>query len=113
MHPPTSFEPEIAPSRAPAPARSSRLYTQWNYSPDGAPLHPERHALFERYVRETATYWLPWLFPVLDSAGAMVLAGLHSFCVLLPDVPDLWIDIPEMSSRLILLPWGEPHETPH
>lgn len=96
-----------------APSSRFEVYSEWSVSLNGSPLDSEKHAAFERYARLVANDHQPWLFPLLESAGSKVLIAPRAFSFELPDAPGLWIDVPEMAGRLVLLPWVEAHETAH
>jgi hypothetical protein len=103
-----------APQQAPEEARSSgmRLYTEWNTPWDGSLPNPERHELFAQYARDIAKQERPLLVTFLDRLGAEVATGPHCFTYRFSD-STCWIDCPEIGGLLVLLPWAEPHESPH
>lgn len=93
----------------------AQLHTQWSAStPPGKPANDiERHELFAKYARGVADQHMPWLFYLLDSCNASVLASPGTFCFSTYNNPTVWLDVPEMIERLRLVPWVIEDETPH
>lgn len=90
----------------------SRMYSQWSpYTPTPR-TDEERHDTFSRYARQVAANEMPWLFPLLDAANAKVIVGPAVFCVILDDGKGELFTVPEMESRIGLIPWIEDQETP-
>ncbi len=69
------------------------------------PSDDERQVLFVRYAKEVADAEMPWLFPLLQSAGARVAAAVGLFCFHTEADPGVWHEIPELGNRLRLVPW--------
>ncbi|HUD33797.1 MAG TPA: hypothetical protein VMR43_12385, partial [Variovorax sp.] len=103
---------------AQAPQKTSTggmdLHTDWSTPWDDSPPDAERHELFASYALEVAMEQRPLLVRFLIEVGAKVIARPHTFCYQLAH-PDCWswVHVPEIASRLVLLPWVEAHETVH
>jgi len=69
------------------------------------PMDPIRHELFRRLALDATRTLYPWLLPILEAAGARVLAVPGQFLIELPG--PTWLEIPALSAQLVLLPWCE------
>jgi hypothetical protein len=82
--------------------------TPWMEGGDAQPEEAaRRHALFRELALGLLQRQYPWLVRILERAGGHVLALQGRFFVALPsDISD-WIEIPELSASLHLVPWQE------
>ena len=92
----------------------AQLHTEWlANTPLGRPANDlERHELFAKYARQVADQHMPWLFPLLDACNAKVIASPGTFCFTTHATPGIWLDVPEMIQRLLMVPWALDNETP-
>ncbi len=77
-----------------------------------AAARAQRHALFGRLALEVLYSRMPWLAQLLDRVNGQVLAAPGRFFIAAPAGSENWIEIPELSERICLVPWAEPDETP-
>jgi hypothetical protein len=73
-------------------------------TPDAA-----KHEEYVRYIRSTLE-GCPWLLPMLEAAGATVLASPGFFCFMVSSRPNAAFEIPELRTITYLIPWVEPGE---
>jgi hypothetical protein len=72
--------------------------------------NPERHAAYVAHMERTTLDVCPWLLPLLDAAGATVIAGPGVFVFMVPHRYGTAHDIPQLQPFTYLLPWAEPDE---
>lgn len=70
----------------------------------------ERHEAFTKFATNVATSQLPWLMPLLDEANATVYVSPSLFVFHLASRPGQWIEVPEVSRHIAMLPWAEREE---
>jgi hypothetical protein len=94
------------------------LITPWMVSQDeqceAASLgDPIKHELMRAHVMQVIHECPAWFGALLKAADAQVLAMQSAFFIALPADRSDWIEIPELSARLRLLPWVDDDETAH
>lgn len=91
-----------------------QIFTRWREcQPITRPTtDAERHEAFSAYAVETLRRDMPWLLPLLNGAGVRVYVGQAMFFYQLPSQPGQWVEIPEASGLLSMVPWVEEDETP-
>lgn len=93
-----------------------QVLTPWGAPADAdhqplVPADPRRHDLFQQLACETMDLQYPWLRRLLQATGARVLAMQGGFFVALSPRREDWIEVPELSAQLWLMPWCEDGET--
>jgi hypothetical protein len=71
---------------------------------------PTAHAAFVNYTKAVMMETRPFLMAFLDGARARILVGRGIFCFDLPGSRGKWIYLPDISNRLLVLPWKESEE---
>jgi hypothetical protein len=77
--------------------------------PEGA----NQHELFRRMVFGLMRAQCPWLLRIVENAGGQILAGKGAFYVAIPWGSPDWIEVPQLSAWLHLVPWREEQEEAH
>lgn len=70
----------------------------------------ERHEAFTKFATNVASTQFPWLMPLLDEANATVYVSPSLFLFHLASRPGQWIEVPEVSRHIAMLPWVEREE---
>lgn len=70
----------------------------------------QKHNIFSGYARVVANSYMPWLFPLLDEAGATVYAEPGRFLFFFESDPANWHTVPELGALISMTPWPEPQE---
>lgn len=70
-------------------------------------LASDRDVLFRARVHEVLATAAPWLMRILREAQATIVTGPGKFFVYFRHDVATGIEIPELGSRLLLLPWQE------
>ncbi len=91
---------------------SVRILSKWQ---EQAPItYPtsdaERHEAFTKFAANVASSQIPWLLPLLDEANATVYVAPSLFIFHLGSRPGQWIEVPEVSRHIAMLPWAEREE---
>jgi hypothetical protein len=83
------------------------------FSEPGESAHANfQHELFRQMVFGLLSSHCPWLLCVLEKAGGQILAGKGAFYIAIPWGSADWIEVPELSAWLHLVPWCEEGEQP-
>lgn len=77
-----------------------------------AALNDQRHALFREHALKAIYFTYPWLLSLLALMKGQVVACQGRLMIFTPEAPGQFIEIPELSRQLCLLPWQEDGQTP-
>jgi hypothetical protein len=92
---------------------SIQVLTFWrNKPPVTTPTtDEERHVAFTEFAVNQVKASMPWLLPLLDEANATIYAGPRLFLFRTPNHPE-WVEVPQISECIAMVPWAEVNETP-
>lgn len=91
---------------------AAQILTRWSVAQDAQQelTADQKHNIVAGYARLMANSFAPWLFPLLDAAGATVYASDGMFLFFLESELEKFHEIPELSALISLIHSREPEE---